>query len=167
MTLQNAPPGLDYDRDKRFSKVVFLLAAIPWATGLQSHVINNGQVFRLWTFCLSQFHIKCKTSATPDSLEIFTGPYLQFCLWHKGFTCSAADFLLIRHFTDYFPCLQSFKEMIAMCLVKDPAKRPTAEKLLRHSFFKHARTPDYIARHVLDGLPPLWERVKALKVGQI
>jgi hypothetical protein len=47
MTLQNAPPGLDYDRDKRFSKVVFLLAAIPWATGLQSHVINNGQVFRL------------------------------------------------------------------------------------------------------------------------
>jgi serine/threonine-protein kinase OSR1/STK39 len=83
---------------------------------------------------------------------------------HKGFTCSAAGFLLIRHFTDYFPCLQSFKEMIAMCLVKDPAKRPTAEKLLRHSFFKHARTPDYIARHVLDGLPPLWERVKALKV---
>ncbi|CAM6043937.1 unnamed protein product [Sphagnum compactum] len=78
MTLQNAPPGLDYDRDKRFSK--------------------------------------------------------------------------------------SFKEMIAMCLVKDPAKRPTAEKLLRHSFFKHARTPDYIARHVLDGLAPLWERVKALKV---
>ncbi|CAK9872195.1 unnamed protein product [Sphagnum jensenii] len=78
MTLQNAPPGLDHDRDKRFSK--------------------------------------------------------------------------------------SFKEMIAMCLVKDPAKRPTAEKLLRHSFFKHARTPDYIARHVLDGLAPLWERVKALKV---
>jgi serine/threonine protein kinase len=78
MTLQNAPPGLDHDRDKRFSK--------------------------------------------------------------------------------------SFKEMIAMCLVKDPAKRPTAEKLLRHSFFKHARTPDYIARNVLDGLAPLWERVKALKV---
>ncbi|CAK9216963.1 unnamed protein product [Sphagnum troendelagicum] len=78
MTLQNAPPGLDHDRDKRFSK--------------------------------------------------------------------------------------SFKEMIAMCLVKDPAKRPTAEKLLRHSFFKHARTPDYIARHVLDGLAPLWERVKALKI---
>ncbi|BBN19460.1 serine/threonine-protein kinase OSR1/STK39 [Marchantia polymorpha subsp. ruderalis] len=77
MTLQNAPPGLDYERDKRFSK--------------------------------------------------------------------------------------AFKEMIAMCLVKDPAKRPSAEKLLKHSFFKHAKTFEYIARHVLDGLPPLGERVKNLK----
>jgi serine/threonine-protein kinase OSR1/STK39 len=54
--------------------------------------------------------------------------------------------------------------MIAMCLVKDPAKRPTAEKLLRHSFFKQARSFDYISRHVLEGLPPLGERVKTLKV---
>ncbi|KAF8722220.1 hypothetical protein HU200_022528 [Digitaria exilis] len=53
MTLQNAPPGLDYERDKRFSK--------------------------------------------------------------------------------------SFKEMVAMCLVKDQTKRPTAEKLLKHSFFKNAK----------------------------
>ncbi|KAG0565283.1 hypothetical protein KC19_8G178800 [Ceratodon purpureus] len=58
---------------------------------------------------------------------------------------------------------KSFKEMIAMCLVKDPAKRPSAEKLLRHSFFKQARSADYIARHVLQGLPPLGERVKKLK----
>lgn len=61
--------------------------------------------------------------------------------------------------------VQSFKEMIAMCLVKEPTKRPTAEKLLRHSFFKHARTSDYIYRHVLEGLPSLGERVKNLKVG--
>jgi len=54
--------------------------------------------------------------------------------------------------------------MIAMCLVKDPAKRPTAEKLLRHSFFKQARSYDYISRHILEGLPPLGERVKTLKV---
>jgi len=26
MTLQNAPPGLDYERDKRFSKVVPILS---------------------------------------------------------------------------------------------------------------------------------------------
>ncbi|CAM6129750.1 unnamed protein product [Calypogeia fissa] len=78
MTLQNAPPGLDYERDKRFSK--------------------------------------------------------------------------------------SFKEMIAMCLVKDPVKRPSAEKLLKHSFFKNARSSDYISKHVLDGLPPLGERVKNLKL---
>ncbi|KAJ7525388.1 hypothetical protein O6H91_17G048000 [Diphasiastrum complanatum] len=78
MTLQNAPPGLDYERDKRFSK--------------------------------------------------------------------------------------SFKEMIAMCLVKDPAKRPTAEKLLKHSFFKGAKSCDYVARRILDNLPPLWERVRTLKL---
>ncbi|KAJ7569223.1 hypothetical protein O6H91_01G067600 [Diphasiastrum complanatum] len=77
MTLQNAPPGLNYERDKRFSK--------------------------------------------------------------------------------------SFKEMIAMCLVKDPSKRPTAEKLLKHSFFRGARSSDYLVRHILENLSPLWERVKALK----
>ncbi|KAL1151316.1 hypothetical protein V6Z11_A09G033900 [Gossypium hirsutum] len=77
MTLQNAPPGLDYERDKRFSK--------------------------------------------------------------------------------------SFKELVAACLVKDPKKRPTSEKLLKHHFFKHARSYDYLARTILDGLAPLGERFRVLK----
>uniref|UniRef100_A0A804LC88 Protein kinase domain-containing protein n=1 Tax=Zea mays TaxID=4577 RepID=A0A804LC88_MAIZE len=78
MTLQNAPPGLDYDRDKRFSK--------------------------------------------------------------------------------------SFKEMVAMCLVKDQTKRPTAEKLLKHSFFKNAKPPELTVKNILTDLPPLWDRVKALQL---
>lgn len=78
MTIQNAPPGLDYDRDKRFSK--------------------------------------------------------------------------------------SFKEMVAMCLVKDQTKRPTAEKLLKHSFFKHAKPPEFSVKNLLTDLPPLWERVKHLQL---
>ncbi|KAE8697455.1 Serine/threonine-protein kinase OSR1 [Hibiscus syriacus] len=77
MTLQNAPPGLDYERDKRFSK--------------------------------------------------------------------------------------SFKEMVATCLVKDPKKRPTSEKLLKHPFFKNARSSDYLARTILDGFAPLGERFRVLK----
>ncbi|KAL3835450.1 hypothetical protein ACJIZ3_010186 [Penstemon smallii] len=77
MTLQNAPPGLDYERDKKFSK--------------------------------------------------------------------------------------SFKQMIASCLVKDPLKRPPAKKLLRHHFFKQARSNDYIARTLLEGLPALGDRLQALK----
>ncbi|KAI3455170.1 hypothetical protein Pfo_011833 [Paulownia fortunei] len=77
MTLQNAPPGLDYERDKKFSK--------------------------------------------------------------------------------------SFKQMIASCLVKDPSKRPSAKKLLKHSFFKQARSNDYIARTLLEGLPALGDRLQALK----
>jgi len=78
MTLQNAPPGLDYERDRRFSK--------------------------------------------------------------------------------------SFKEMVAMCLVKDQTKRPTAEKLLKHSFFKNAKPPELTIKNILSGLPPLWDRVKALQL---
>ncbi|KAK7344102.1 hypothetical protein VNO77_13365 [Canavalia gladiata] len=78
MTIQNAPPGLDYDRDRRFSK--------------------------------------------------------------------------------------SFKEMVAMCLVKDQTKRPTVEKLLRHSFFKQAKPPELSVKKLFADLPPLWNRVKALQL---
>ncbi|KAF0931105.1 hypothetical protein E2562_002467 [Oryza meyeriana var. granulata] len=77
MTLQNAPPGLDYERDKKFS----------------------------------------------------------------------------RH----------FKQMVAMCLVKDPSKRPSAKKLLKQPFFKQARSSDFITRKLLEGLPGLGARYQALK----
>ncbi|CAA7054558.1 unnamed protein product [Microthlaspi erraticum] len=77
MTIQNAPPGLDYDRDKKFSK--------------------------------------------------------------------------------------SFKEMVALCLVKDQTKRPTAKKLLKHSFFKNAKPPEICVKKLFADLPPLWTRVKALQ----
>ena len=59
--------------------------------------------------------------------------------------------------------LQSFKQMIASCLVKDPSKRPSAKKLSKHSFFKQARSNDYIARTLLDGLPTLGDRIQAMK----
>jgi len=53
--------------------------------------------------------------------------------------------------------------LVATCLVKDPRKRPPSEKLLKHSFFKHARSAEYLARGILDGLPPLGERFRELK----
>ncbi|XP_058195740.1 serine/threonine-protein kinase BLUS1-like isoform X8 [Rhododendron vialii] len=59
---------------------------------------------------------------------------------------------------------KSFKQMIASCLVKDPSKRPCSKKLLKHSFFKKARSNDYIARTLLEGLPDLGDRLKALKI---
>ncbi|XP_028795667.1 serine/threonine-protein kinase OSR1-like [Neltuma alba] len=58
----------------------------------------------------------------------------------------------------------TFKDMIASCLVKDPSKRPTAKKLLKHSFFRQARSNDYISRKLLEGLPALGDRIKALKI---
>ncbi|CAN0908917.1 Serine/threonine-protein kinase fray2 [Linum grandiflorum] len=93
MTIQNAPPGLDYDRDKKFSKV-------------------------LESFWLDSFHF----------------------------------------------CYQAFKEMVAMCLVKDQTKRPTADKLLKHSFFKHAKPPELSVKKLFADLPPLWNRVKTLQL---
>ncbi|VAI11872.1 unnamed protein product [Triticum turgidum subsp. durum] len=62
-----------------------------------------------------------------------------------------------------FSCNQSFKEMVAMCLVKDQTKRPTAEKLLKHSFFKNTKAPQLTVKSILTDLPPLWDRVKALQ----
>ena len=54
--------------------------------------------------------------------------------------------------------------MIGSCLVKDPHKRPTPKRLLKHSFFKQARSNEYITRKLLDGLPGLGDRMKQLKV---
>lgn len=81
---------------------------------------------------------------------------------------------------------KQFKEMIDLCLNKDPAKRykrspnihslspvsffsfyshsillilrPTAEKLLQHSFFKQAKKKDYLVKNLLSSLPPLDQR---------
>ncbi|AQK55895.1 Protein kinase superfamily protein [Zea mays] len=58
---------------------------------------------------------------------------------------------------------RNFKQMVAMCLVKDPSKRPSAKKLLKQPFFKQARSTDFIARKLLEGLPGLGVRYQALK----
>lgn len=61
-------------------------------------------------------------------------------------------------------CFQSFKDMVSTCLVKDPKKRPSSEKLMKHSFFKHVKSVDFLAHTILAGLPPLGERFSRLKV---
>ncbi|KAI9313762.1 kinase-like domain-containing protein [Dichotomocladium elegans] len=53
---------------------------------------------------------------------------------------------------------KTFKEMIDSCLQKDPAKRPSAEKLLQHPFFKEAKKKDYLVRSILSHVPPLDQR---------
>lgn len=54
--------------------------------------------------------------------------------------------------------------MIATCLVKDPSKRPSAQKLLKQPFFRQAKSHDYLVRKILEGLPTLGDRHQALKV---
>ncbi|KAG0257522.1 hypothetical protein BG011_003908 [Mortierella polycephala] len=50
------------------------------------------------------------------------------------------------------------KEMIDSCLQKDPARRPSAEKLLNHSFFRQAKKKSYLVSGLLHNLPPLEQR---------
>lgn len=87
-----------------------------------------------------------------------TKDFPRFILFQQNFDAKSCILLLIYQF------FQSFKELVATCLVKDPKKRPTAEKLLKHPFFKHARSTDYLDRAVLHGLFPLEERFRMLKV---
>lgn len=132
MTLQNAPPGLDYERDKKFSKVRYLNDFMLKITEFDFFIC------RLVNFI--RYSIKCRRLRI--AVVIF---YLQ------------------HYFNTFFSSEQSFKQMIAMCLVKDPLKRPSAQKLLKHSFFKQARSNEYIARTILEGLPTLGDQIKELK----
>ncbi|KAF9481044.1 kinase-like protein [Pholiota conissans] len=53
---------------------------------------------------------------------------------------------------------RAFKEVIDSCLVKDPAKRPTAEELLQTPFFRGAKKKSYLINTILSHLPPLTQR---------
>lgn len=56
------------------------------------------------------------------------------------------------------PFTKTFKDMIDTCLKKDASKRPTAEKLLTHSFFKSAKRKSHLVGALLAGLPPIQSR---------
>ncbi|PWN25863.1 kinase-like protein [Jaminaea rosea] len=53
---------------------------------------------------------------------------------------------------------KQFDDFIRSCLQKDPEKRPTAERLLKHPFLKGAKPPRHLASTILVNLPPLAER---------
>ncbi|KAA1468513.1 kinase-like protein [Dentipellis sp. KUC8613] len=58
---------------------------------------------------------------------------------------------------------RAFKEIVEACLAKEPSKRPTAEQLLQTPFFKHAKRKSYLVGTILNGLPPLTQRLERLR----
>ncbi|GAX79145.1 hypothetical protein CEUSTIGMA_g6585.t1 [Chlamydomonas eustigma] len=58
------------------------------------------------------------------------------------------------------------KEVIALCLQRDPNLRPSAKALLNHKFFKQARDNAYLKKHLLQGLPILPQRVQNIRRGK-
>ncbi|KAK6122717.1 hypothetical protein DH2020_043536 [Rehmannia glutinosa] len=58
---------------------------------------------------------------------------------------------------------KSFKDMVGLCLDQDPSRRPSAEKLLKHPFFKNCcKGSDFLVKNVLQGLPAVEQRFKTL-----
>ncbi len=58
-------------------------------------------------------------------------------------------------------------DFVRQCLQKDPEKRPTADKLLSHGFFKQAKQQKYLISAILAGLPPLADRQERRRLASI
>lgn len=58
-------------------------------------------------------------------------------------------------------------DFVRQSLQKDPEKRPTADKLLSHGFFKQAKAPKYLISAILTGLPPLADRQERRRLASI
>ena len=66
-----------------------------------------------------------------------------------------------RHFS------KDLHDLVATCLKKDKAARPTTAALLEHRFFRHMpRDRDHLRRHVLSGLPDVVKRVELMRSGK-
>ncbi|XP_038877183.1 serine/threonine-protein kinase BLUS1 [Benincasa hispida] len=62
---------------------------------------------------------------------------------------------------------KGFKELVASCLDQEPSRRPCAEKLLKHPFFKNCKGPDLLVKTILQGLPSVEERLKLQKLQRL
>lgn len=67
-----------------------------------------------------------------------------------------------KHFT------RELHDLVALCLQKDPMKRPSSFALLDHKFFKrhtHSRDPTFLKRTLLHDLPDVVTRVQHMRDG--
>ncbi|KAI5081975.1 hypothetical protein GOP47_0001718 [Adiantum capillus-veneris] len=97
---------------------------------------------------------------------------LELAHGHAPFSKYPPQKVLLMTMTSAAPCLdrekdkhfsKAFKDVIKLCLNKEPSRRPTTEKLLKHPFFKHTKYNPTVVQKVLTGLGPLWEREKLLR----
>jgi len=60
-------------------------------------------------------------------------------------------------------CSKALKDLVDVCLSKDPSKRPTSEKLIGHKFFSKGKDAKYLVGGLLANLPPLGKRYQVLR----
>jgi serine/threonine protein kinase len=56
----------------------------------------------------------------------------------------------------------AFKEIVNLCLQKDPELRPSAEVLLKKKYFQKARGSEYICARLIQQLPPIEQMVRSM-----
>ena len=81
--------------------------------------------------------------------------------WHALLACDDPKALALEQLGD-LPRLQEMQDMVALCLEKDPAKRPSAEQLLKHRFFRWVKPPKDALEELLNGVPGPVQRLSSL-----
>lgn len=61
---------------------------------------------------------------------------------------------------------KNMRNVVSLCLQKDPSRRPSATQLLEHRFFKAGKDDEYLVKHLLCGLPSLADRVQEIRAGK-
>lgn len=54
------------------------------------------------------------------------------------------------------------QDVVASCLEKEPHKRPSADQLLKHRFFKWVKSPKPALEDLLNGVPGPVQRLSSL-----
>uniref|UniRef100_A0A803KTA0 Protein kinase domain-containing protein n=1 Tax=Chenopodium quinoa TaxID=63459 RepID=A0A803KTA0_CHEQI len=121
---------------------------------------RNGYGFKadIWSFGITALEL---AHGRPPLSDLPPSKSLLFKIT-KSFRFSDYDNHSSTHSKPSKKFSKAFKDMVGLCLHQDPTKRPTADKLLRHVFFKNShKTCDFLVKNLLVGLPTVEERFKA------
>ncbi|MCD7471126.1 hypothetical protein HAX54_011415 [Datura stramonium] len=122
---------------------------------------HTGYSFKadIWSFgitALELAHGRPPLSHLPPSKSLFMKITKRFRF---------SDYEKTKNSKNYKKFSKAFKDMVGLCLDQDPFRRPSAEKLLKHPFFKSCnKGPDFLVKHVLQGLPSVEQRFRQVKI---
>ncbi|XP_059298960.1 serine/threonine-protein kinase BLUS1 [Lycium ferocissimum] len=116
----------------------------------------------IWSFgitALELAHGRPPLSHLPPSKSLFMKITKRFRF---------SDYEKTKNSKDYKKFSKAFKDMVGLCLDQDPFRRPSAEKLLKHPFFKSSnKGPDFLVKHILQGLPSVEQRFRQVKIQRL
>ncbi|XP_012453362.1 serine/threonine-protein kinase BLUS1 [Gossypium raimondii] len=114
--------------------------------GVSSSFYKWSSVYRLGSSPFSQYWI------APEVIHSHKDYSFKADIWSFGITALDST----KKFSE------TFQDMVASCLRKDPANRPSADELLKHPFFESCNgTSEFLAENLLRGLPSVEERFRA------